>query len=95
MTDKALRQQAEQLAARPYSLITFQEELSDESGFAWVAMHPELEGCVSQGETEAEAIENLNEARLEYIFSLLRRGFDVPPPSIPRQEPVSHSITSR
>lgn len=91
--NKALREQAEHLAAQPYSVTTFQDELSDETGQVWIAIHPELEGCVAQGNTEAEAIENLNEVRIEYILSLLRRSFDVPP-ARPAETPVSRQTAS-
>ncbi len=90
---KALREQAEALAAQPFRVTTFEDELSDETGSVWIAMHPELEGSIAQGETEAEAIENLHEVRVEYILSLLRRGFDVPRPSEEAKNSVSRQST--
>jgi predicted RNase H-like HicB family nuclease len=44
----------------------------------WVAYHPALPGCMSQGWTITEAIENLADARQEYIASLVEDGVVVP-----------------
>ena len=43
--------------------------------------HPELPGCMAQGETVEEAIENLKEVTLEYILSLLEDRLPIPIPS--------------
>ena len=48
----------------------------------FVASNPELPGCMAQGATEEEAIENLTEARIDYIASLLDDGLDVPEPML-------------
>lgn len=44
----------------------------------WLAMHPELEGCMASGWSEWEARENLEDARELYIDGLRRRGVGVP-----------------
>lgn len=44
----------------------------------WVAECPSLPGCVSQGKTTEEAIQNIREAILGYIASLEEDGLDVP-----------------
>ena len=41
----------------------------DETG-GFVAYCPTLKGCVSQGETEEEALENIRDAILTYLHSL-------------------------
>lgn len=41
----------------------------DEDGW-WVAEIPELPGCVSQGRSYTEAVENIQEAALCYLHSL-------------------------
>jgi predicted RNase H-like HicB family nuclease len=48
-----------------------------EDGF-WVAECPSLPGCISQGETRAEAIANIREAIEAYIAALEEDGFAVP-----------------
>jgi len=56
-----------------YSIII---EKGRESGY--VAFCPTLRGCVSQGATEREAIQNLKKAVKDYIDCLLKDGLPVP-----------------
>ena len=51
----------------------------DEDG-AFVAEVPSLPGCISQGDTRAEALENVKEAIAVYIESLEAHGEPIPPP---------------
>jgi antitoxin HicB len=51
----------------------------DEDGI-FVAQVPSLPGCVSQGRTRQEAIENAKEAITAYLESLAAHGEPVPPP---------------
>ncbi|HBI44532.1 MAG TPA: hypothetical protein DDY78_17025 [Planctomycetales bacterium] len=51
----------------------------DEDG-VFVAEVPALPGCVSQGQTRAEAVENAREAIAAYLESLQAHGEPVPPP---------------
>lgn len=51
----------------------------DEDG-VYVAEAPTLPGCISQGETREEAIENVKEAIAAYLESLEAHGDPVPPP---------------
>ncbi len=46
----------------------------------YVAYHDELEGCMAQGRTWQEAIEELTIARRDYIAASLKRGLQVPRP---------------
>ena len=48
-----------------------------EDGF-WVAECPTLPGCVSQGETREEAIQNIREAINAYVAALEEDGLPVP-----------------
>jgi predicted RNase H-like HicB family nuclease len=48
-----------------------------EDGY-WVAECPSLPGCVSQGKTKQEALENIKEAIALYIEVLQERGLPVP-----------------
>lgn len=51
----------------------------DEDG-VFVATVPSLPGCVSQGTTRAEALQNVREAIEGYVESLRARGEPIPPP---------------
>ena len=44
----------------------------------WVAECPTLPGCISQGKTREEAIQNIREAIDLYIESLKEDGLSVP-----------------
>ncbi|MBF0466299.1 MAG: type II toxin-antitoxin system HicB family antitoxin [Nitrospirae bacterium] len=48
-----------------------------EDGF-WVAECPSLPGCISQGTTKNEALENIKEAIDHYIETLNEDGHSVP-----------------
>lgn len=50
----------------------------DEDG-VFVAEVPSLPGCISQGSTRAEAVENIREAMGLYIESLEAHGDALPP----------------
>ena len=75
-----LRTQAEKLAAEPYTVDILKDETVD-GRMVFVASHPELPGCMAQGDTIAEAVENLGAAAVEYIVSLLEDGLPVPSPA--------------
>jgi len=51
-----------------------------ETGY-WVVECPSLPGCVSQGKTREEAIQNIREAIDGYILVLKEDGLAVPPDS--------------
>jgi predicted RNase H-like HicB family nuclease len=51
----------------------------DEDG-VFVAEVPALPGCVSQGETREQAVENIKEAIALYLESLAAHDEPVPPP---------------
>lgn len=50
----------------------------DEDGI-FVAECPSLPGCISQGNSRTEALENIREAILAYIESLEKHGEPIPP----------------
>ncbi len=52
-----------------------------ESGY-WVAECPSLPGCISQGRTREEAIQNIREAIEGYILALREDGLPVPGDSL-------------
>jgi len=49
-----------------------------EDGY-WVVECPSLPGCVSQGKTKEEAVENIREAIEGYVLALQQDGLPVPP----------------
>ena len=48
---------------------------------AFVALIPALPGCVSHGETQIEAMRNINEAATLWLESAARHGDPIPSPS--------------
>jgi predicted RNase H-like HicB family nuclease len=48
----------------------------------FLAMHPQLPGCMSHGDSTEEAVHNLEDARREYIASLIEDGLEVPTPVV-------------
>lgn len=63
-----------------YMTFVFRDTTTN-GGSIYVAIHPELEGCTSQGDTPQEALANLEDAREEYIKSLIEDGLPVPLPT--------------
>jgi predicted RNase H-like HicB family nuclease len=50
----------------------------DEGGYS--ATHPDLDGCLAQGETVQEALQDLAQARKSWIAVCKDQGIPVPPP---------------
>ena len=76
-----LEEMARKLAEKPYSIEIMKDETTTGEPI-FLLLHPELEGCMAQGLTIEEGLENLKEATEEYVLSLLEDGLDVPEPSI-------------
>lgn len=74
------RAQAEKLTARRYFKITSLDK-NTEGEPIYFARVIELEGCFGQGITIESALEDLHEAMVDYIESLLEGGFPVPAPA--------------
>ena len=51
----------------------------DEDGM-YIAEAPALPGCLSEGSTRTEALENIKEAIAGYLESLRKHGEPIPPP---------------
>lgn len=69
---------AKKLAARTYDINISKDETAE--GHIYVAENPELLGCMAQGRTLIEAIKELNEGRIDFIYFLLEDGLEVPKP---------------
>jgi antitoxin HicB len=55
--------------------------LSDEDGGGFLATVPDLPGCMSDGETPAEAMENVQDAIEEWLDLARKLGREIPTPS--------------
>ena len=62
-----------------YSTVVVPDVTTD-GELCYMAYHPELEGCMTHGDTPEEALHNLDEAKRLYISALIDEGLEVPPP---------------
>lgn len=74
-----LESRAHQSANMPYTIEVEQDETTEGEPI-YVLSHPELPGCIAQGENWQEALDNLRDATFEYILSLLVDGLPIPEP---------------
>lgn len=72
---QAQRKEREDVAARPYA-----RELVQNADGTWFARVVEFPGCMTEGETTAEALANLEDAMLGWIGIQLDDGYPIPPP---------------
>jgi len=63
----------------PYHIII--RHIVDKSGSYYFATVQEFEGCMSHGDTYAEAFENIQDAMKGWIEAKLENGFTVPEPT--------------
>ncbi|MBI2252927.1 MAG: type II toxin-antitoxin system HicB family antitoxin [Armatimonadetes bacterium] len=61
-------------------LIEVMPDQSTEGSLCYIALCPELPGCMSHGDTKEEAMKNLSDAKELYIRTLLEKGQDIPLP---------------
>jgi predicted RNase H-like HicB family nuclease len=73
---------ANAVAARYWEVVF--REVDDHGHIFYVALHPELEGCVAQGATPDEAVASLEGARELYLRVLRQQGIPVPEPDVLR-----------
>ena len=64
----------------PYTFII--QPFKDESGLYYTGKVLELDGCMTDGETKEEVMDNIREAMEGWIEAKLINGFDVPEPAI-------------
>ncbi len=72
-------EKAEELAKRPYLACVFPDETTD-GELVYVALVPEMPGCVAHGDTLQEAMSWLESAKVDHIWFLLDHGLEVPEP---------------
>jgi predicted RNase H-like HicB family nuclease len=74
------RAKAEELAKRPYLVMTSVEETTGNQPIHFARVL-EMDGCFGQGETREQALEDLHLAMVDFIESLLEDGLPVPEPT--------------
>jgi len=62
----------------PYHITV--QHIADESGSYYFATVREFDGCMSHGDTYAEAFENIHEAMEGWIEAKLEGGYPIPQP---------------
>jgi len=77
----------------PYQVVL--TPLSEEDGGGWLATIPELKGCMSDGETQQEALNNLQDAKIAWIKTAIKRNQVIPLPSSHEDEEYSGKFTLR
>jgi predicted RNase H-like HicB family nuclease len=60
------------------------EPLSEADGGGFLAIVPELPGCMSDGETPAEALANVEDAIATWIHAARKMGRTIPEPQLHR-----------
>jgi antitoxin HicB len=66
--------------ALPYRILL--TPLRQEDGGGWFVEIPELPGCMSDGETQQEALENIEDAKKLWLDSSLAHGDPIPEPEL-------------
>lgn len=61
-----------------YQYAVLIEPLSPEDGGGFLATVPDLPGCISDGETQQEALQNVQEAIAEWIDAAVELGREIP-----------------
>ncbi len=76
-----LFEEAQRLAARRYQMHFFADETTDGEP-VYVAVVPEMPGCIAHGDTVEDAMEWLESAKLDHIWLLLDHCLEVPEPQL-------------
>jgi predicted RNase H-like HicB family nuclease len=79
MIKQDIWRKAEELAAQKYTVV-FYPDVDSTGKKIFIAKSPELYGCMAEGLTKEEAEDNLMDARVDYIYSLLIDNLTVPEP---------------
>jgi predicted RNase H-like HicB family nuclease len=65
-----------------YLRLRYKIELIPEEDVSWGVVIPDLPGCVAGGNSIAEALEVLEDAKLRWLTSRLKHGDPIPEPSL-------------
>ncbi len=71
---------AEEIAAKNYFVVV-NEEKDSKGQPIYLASIQEFYGCMAQGQTKEEALVNLKDASIDYIYSLLIDNINIPEPT--------------
>ena len=71
------------------------KQIEDEDGGGFLITIPQLKGCMSDGETVAEAYENITEAKREWFSDMLGRNIPIPEPTDTSSETYSGRFVVR
>ena len=69
--------------------------LSEADGGGYLITFPDLPGCMSDGETEAEAVENGRDAFIGMVSALADMGREIPPPSFVPEYAAAPEVSGR
>lgn len=72
-------ERAIELSKKPYSIEISRSKTTDGQDI-YLAKNIELEGCMAQGDSIDDALNNLFNATVDYISSLIEDGLDIPLP---------------
>jgi len=75
---RAMNKTLEYYMSLPYSVLL--TPLSAEDGGGWFAQIPALPGCMSDGETQLEALAMIEDAKRGWIESSLKHNDPIPEP---------------
>ncbi len=91
---KTLREKAIELSKMGYTIDLLRDKTTD-GDYVYLARHPELEGCLAQGETREEALANLEEVRVDYFEHLLEFNLPIPSPGLTETKDTSAESVSQ
>lgn len=57
------------------------KRIPDDAGGGWYAEHPDLKGCIADGSTKEESLENLEFSKELWIETALKRKIQIPLPA--------------
>ena len=63
-----------------YMSLPYREVIEADPAGGYVGSIPELSGCITQGETKAEILEMLEDAKKAWISTALEDGMEIPEP---------------
>lgn len=69
-----------------YLSLHYPVEAHESEGGGYFVTHPDLDGCMAEGETLEEAVANLADSRELWIEARLAGGYTVPEPAIPNKK---------
>jgi len=91
---KTLREKATELSKMGYTTELLRDKTTD-GDYIYIAVNPELEGCMAQGETPEDAVANLEEVRIDYFEHLLEFNLPIPSPGLTETKDTAAASISK